>query len=150
VDDQYKVNDTLKVVLQKFPQLQKDIPIEKFIEFKNDPNTPIKLSRLKNWVMEISKSNYSSKEIEQKLERLLLEYSAHVEIHKLKYEHSVLETILTPSLEVLENLVTLKFSNVSKTLFQIGKQKIALLESEQKLPGSEVAFIHDIKNIKSL
>jgi hypothetical protein len=55
------------------------------------------------------------------------------------------ETFITTSLEVLENLAKLKFSQVSKTIFDLNKQGLNLLEAEQKMEGRELALIHKFK-----
>src|SRR6266542_1928730 len=80
----YSTSTVLKVLIKKFPQISGDIKLEAFTDFKNDPDTKLKLSRLRDWVLEISKKNYSEKELEQKIEYLLVEYAKQVELHKLK------------------------------------------------------------------
>jgi len=135
----------LAVVLKKFPIPSKDFKIERFIDFKNDPDTKLKLSRLKNWVIELGKSNYSEKEIEQKVDYLLQEYSNQLNLYRLKHDLGFVETFITTSLEVLENLAKLKFSQVSKTIFDLNKQGLNLLEAEQKMEGRELALIHKFK-----
>jgi hypothetical protein len=146
VDNSFSTNKVLSVLLNKFPIPSDDFDIKDFIAFKNDPDTKLKLLRLKDWVIEISKKDYTSKEIEQKIEYLLEEYTNQFEIHKIKYNLSSFETIVSISLEVLENIVKLNFSKASKALFDLRKQELNLLEAEQKLMGRELALIYKIKN----
>lgn len=141
---------TLKVVLSKFPQLAPITNMQKFIDFKNDPQTQIKLIRLKNWVLEITKKNYSEKEIEQTLDYLLQEYLNQLDIHKLKYKVGIAETLIIASLEAIENLIQLKFSTAAKTLFALRKEKVNLLENELTIDGKEIAFIYHAINDKRL
>jgi len=115
--------DTISVVMKKFPVLSVDIPFDKFLEFKQDPDTKLKLSRLKNWISEISSSSMTTKEVEQKIEHLLIEYSSHLDFHKMKYSRGIIETIVTTTLEVLESIITLKLSNASKVIFDLSKKK---------------------------
>ena len=117
------------------------------IEFKTDPDTKIKLSRLRNWISEISKSNISIKEMEEKLEYLLLEYSNQMNLHKLEYHTGTIETLVTVSLSLIENISRLKLSQASKVLFDLNRTKLKLLKAENEAPGKEVAFINKLNQI---
>ncbi len=145
----YSTSTVLSVLFKKFPTITGNIELEKFIEFKRDPNTQLKLARLKEWVLEISKKNYSEKEIEQKIDYLLQEYTMQLELHKLKYNLGIIETVVTISLEVLENLVKINFSKAAKVLFDLTKQDLALLEAEQKMTGKELALIYQLNEKNS-
>lgn len=143
--DHFSTSTVLSVLLNKFPTPSTKVELEQFIDFKNDPDTQLKLGRLKDWVLEISKKNYSEKEIEQKIEYLLQEYTTQLDLHKLKYNLGHIETFVTVSLEVLENVAKLNLSKAAKVLFDLSKQDISLLEAEQKLPGKELAFLYTLK-----
>jgi len=80
-----KKASTLSVVLNKFPILQANNPIERFIEFKKDPDTKLKLGRLNDWIIDISRKNYSIKELSEKIDYLIMEYTKQLEIYKLKH-----------------------------------------------------------------
>jgi len=140
-EDVTNVSVVLSIVLKKFPQLSAENNLEAFIDFKQDPEGQIKLARLKDWILETSKKEYSDKEIEQKLDYLLIEYSKHLEIHQLKYNLGIVETLVVTSLEIIESLVKLNFSKAAKVLFDLGKQNVNLLDAEQKLTGKEIAYI---------
>ena len=140
----------LTVLLKRFPMITNEIEIEKFIDFKNDPETKLKLNRLKDWVIDISKKSYSGKEIEQKIDYLLQEYSNQLELHKLRYKLGVIETLVTTTLGILENLVKVNFSKAAKVIFDLKKQDINLLEAEQKTTGRELAYIYKLENINRL
>lgn len=146
IESNYYNDTVLNVLLRKFPVPSSQFNLEKFLEFKSDPLTKVKLLRLKDWAIEISKKNYSEKEIEQKIEYLLHEYTTQFELYKIKYKMGTIETLVTASLEVLENIATLKFSKAAKVLFDLSKQEVNLLESEQKLTGREIAYIHKAHN----
>ena len=147
-EELYSTCKVISVLIKQFPTISIKTNLEDFIAFKNDPSTVLKLARLRDWVLEISKKDYSEKEIEQKIEYLLREYSKQLEIHKLKYNVGTLETFITTTLEILENVVKLNFSKAAKTVFEIGNRDLNLLEAEQKLVGKELALIHDINTSK--
>lgn len=143
----FEPSDTISIVMKKFPVLDNEIPFELFLEFKQNPDTKLKLSRLKNWISEIGSTNISAKEIEQKLEFLMMEYTNHLDFHKLKYSNGVIETIITTSLSIIENVLQLKLSDASKVIFDLSKKQIDLLESERNAVGKEVAYIHKLEKL---
>ena len=144
-NEHYSTSTVISVLIKRFPSISSDIDLGKFLDFKNDPDTKLKLARLKDWVLEISKKTYSEKEIEQKIDYLLQEYINQVEIHKLKYKYGSVETLVTTSLEVLENLAKLNFTKVAKVFFDLNKQELNLLEAEQKFIGKELALVYKLK-----
>ena len=67
-------------------------------------------------------------------------------LHKIKANTDTIEVWVKSPLEVLENLLTLKFSKFIDPLFAIQKRKISLLEAELQAPGREVAYILKTKD----
>lgn len=143
------ISDAVSVVINKFPIINEDISIESIIEFKSDPDTKLKLGRLRNWLNEVSNTKMSSKEIEEKIEYLLLEYSNHMTLHKIEYHAGKFETLVTASLSFLENIAKLKLSEASKVIFDLNRTEIRLLKAENEAPGKEVAFINKLKEIST-
>jgi hypothetical protein len=147
ITEKLDISHAISVVLKRFPIINLDISIEKIIDFKSDPDTKIKLSRLRNWVNEISKSDLSIKEMEEKLDYLLLEYSNHMNLHRIEFDFGKIETLVTTSLTFIENLAKLKLSDASKVLFDLNRTEIRLLKAENSAPGKEVAFINKLNKI---
>lgn len=138
--------DAVHVVLKCLPVPSESTPWEQIIEFRNDPESRGKLFALRKWMRNISKSATSYSEITEELECLLYEYKRHLHLHRLKFETGVLETLLVTSAEIVENLVKFKWSKATKSLFELKKKKLALLEGEMKIPGSEIAYIAKVKD----
>jgi hypothetical protein len=149
ITEKLDISDAISVVLKRFPIINLDTNIEKIIDLKSDPDTKLKLSRLRNWVTEISKSDMSIKEMEEKLDYLLLEYSNHMKLHRIEFNLGKVETIVTTSLAFIENLAKLKLSEASKVIFDLTKTEIRLLKAENSAPGKEVAFINKLNKITS-
>lgn len=149
-DNNDRITTTIRTVLKKFPVIENTDEIEKLIEFKQDSDTQLKLSRLRNWVLEISKSNFTEKEIQQKMEYLLKEYSHQLELHKLKYNLGAMEIFLVTTAELVENIARFKFSKAAKAVFDINRKDILLLEQEEKMTGKELALIHNLRNKNGL
>jgi hypothetical protein len=149
ITEKLDICDVVSVVLKKIPIINEEISIEKLIEFKTDSDTKIKLGRLRNWITEISKSNMSIKEMEEKLEYLLLEYSNHMNLHKIEYHNGMFETIVTASLSFIENIAKFKLSEASKVIFDLNRTELRLLKAENDAPGKEVAFINKLNKISN-
>lgn len=133
------------VIIRNFPTISPDISTEKLAELKGDEEANLRLHRLKNWMLDLSNSKLTEKEINQKIEYLLLEYQKQLDLHKLKYDTGIVETFVTLGLEVLENIVKLNLSKAAKVFFDIQKKELTLLEAEEKLTGKEVAYLHHLK-----
>jgi hypothetical protein len=86
--------------------------------------------------------NVSAAEIEQKLEYLLHDYAEYMKLHSLKIKQGFLETFLTTSGELIDNLVKIKWGKVAETMFTIQHRKLALLEAEMSAPGREIAYVY--------
>ena len=143
-DSYLKKATVLSVVIRNFPHVSQDISAERLVELKSDNEASLKLYRLKNWTLDLANSKLTDKEINQKIEYLLLEYQKQLDLHKLKYSSGVIETFVTVGLEVLENIVKLNLSKAAKVFFDIQKKELTLLEAEEKLVGKEVAYIHHL------
>lgn len=149
ITEKLDISDAVSVVLNKFPIIHENISVENIIEFKSDPDTKLKLSRLRNWITEVSNTEMSTKEMEEKIEYLLLEYSNHMNLHRIEYDLGKIETIVTTSLSFIENLSKLKLSEASKVIFDLTRTDIRLLKAENGAPGKEVAFINKLNKITS-
>ena len=144
IDEFFKKSIVLSVVVKKFPEIDDVISPEKLVELKNDDGAILKLNRLKNWTSDLKNEKLTEKEINQKIEYLLMEYKNQLDLHKIKYEMGIVETYITIGLEVLENIVKLNLSKAAKVFFDIQKKELKLLEAEAKISGKEVAYIHHL------
>lgn len=135
----------LDLVIHNFPKINTSTTWEQIVEFKSDPDSIAKYLELRNWITEVSKSNLTVNEVQEKLEYLLNKYERHMALHKMKFNKSSLELVVISSLEMLENIARLKFSKLAKTMFSFKENEIALLEAELKAPGNELAYISKIK-----
>ena len=79
------------------------------------------------------------------LEWLLDEYQTHMQLHSLKTGTGTLETVISTTLEIAENLVKIKWSKAAQALFSIRRRKLALLEAEASAPGREVSYVASAK-----
>ncbi len=135
----------LKNTINKIPMPRPDVAWESIFEFKNDKDSFGSLLGLKCFINEMSKSNLSLSEIDEKTEYLLYKYEKALELHKIKSSSSILEMLIVGSAELIENVAKLKFGKIAKGLFKIGKSQIELMDLELKAEGSELSYLSKIK-----
>jgi hypothetical protein len=64
-----------------------------------------------------------------------------MKVHKMKTNTETLEVIVKAPLEIIEDLVKLKFSKIPEPFFAIKKRQINLMEIELNAPGREISYI---------
>lgn len=144
--EEYTVkNASVYSILMRNIPCPSELNYSQLSELKSDPDFKLKMLRLRNWANEITKENLTAKEVEQKLEYLLEEYTYHFTLHKIKYTLSSFESFITLTADTIENFAKLKFGAIAKTFFDIKRSDIAFLEAETNFTGKEVALIHKIK-----
>jgi hypothetical protein len=139
----YKI---LEVVLNKMPIINDTVSWEQIINFKNDPDSKRKFLALRNWMIDISKGDYNSKELHEKYDFLKAEYDAHMKRHKISTTFGTIKTFAITTSEILEDLVKLNWSNAIKTGFEIFEKNSKLSEIEANAPGKEVGYVYDIES----
>ncbi|MBO6533289.1 MAG: hypothetical protein JJ935_09450 [Muricauda sp.] len=132
----------LGVVLKNFPIIDSNVEVERIIEFKKAEDIRARYFELRDFVTNLSKQNLKENEIQEKVEYLLNEYKNGLELLDFKYNLSTIETICITTAEVVENIATLKFSKAVKTLFELNKRELKLLEAERELKGREVSYLY--------
>jgi hypothetical protein len=130
-----------QVVIDKLPLPSSDTPWEQIIDYRNDPENQESLLSLRRWIRKISTENLSSSEIEDELQWLMNEFQNHMRVHKMKTNTETLEIMVKAPLELIEDLVKLKFSKIPEPVFALKKRQINLLEAELNAPGREMAYI---------
>lgn len=134
----------LEIVSKQLPIIHDSVPWEQIIEYKSDEEARRKFLALRNWMIDISKGDYTISEIEEKFEHLLHEYRAAINRHKMKVNQGTFKTFIISTAEILEDLAKLKFGKVAKAGFEIIERKEKLLDLHTNIPGKEVAYIYDV------
>ena len=129
------------MVLDALPLPSELTPIEDLIAFKQDPETKHRLLGLRIWMRDLAKAELPPGQLEEKLEWLLHEYQSHIGLHDLKTQTGTLETVITTTLEIAENLVKIKWSKPAQAPFSVRRRKLLLLEAETSARGREGSLI---------
>ncbi len=138
----------INLVMNKMPFPDETVGWEKLFDFKNDPDSRRKILALRNWINEVSSTSMTLSEIEEKFEYLLMEYTLHLEMSKIKFTHGIFESLILPTLEVFENLVKINFGKALKVGLEFRKSKFELFEAESQFPGRELAYIQKVQTFK--
>jgi len=77
----------------------------------------------------------------------LAEYSRHMELHRIKTNPGILQTIIVNSAEAAENVVKLNLSKLANNTFFLHRRRVELMEAEANAPGKEVAYIYKARQI---
>jgi len=138
--------DGLSIIIKQMPIPEKDTPWEQIMEFRSDPNSQYWLLRLRNWVRKTVLPNGPPSDLEEELEWLLSQYTKHYRLHRMQYHLDVFHQLVKGPIEVIENLVKIKWSKVIDPFFEIGKRRLKFLKDELLLPGADVAYIAKVQH----
>jgi hypothetical protein len=134
-------SDVAQIVISKLPIPNNETPWEQIIDYRNYPENQNNLLGLRRWIRKISKGELSNTEIEEEIEWRINEFRNHMNLHKMKANTETLEVIVKAPLEIIENLIRLKFSKIPEPFFAIKKRQINLMEAELNAPGREISYI---------
>ncbi len=133
------------ILVNNIPVPAENIPLNEILDFKELDSTKKRINRIRNWAKKISMKQLSPNEIQDEINELLFEYTQHYEIHKLKYNLKRNQIIITAFPSMIEYLMKMKFSEISKSAFLLKEAELELQEKELGLPGKEIAYLYDIK-----
>ena len=133
--------NALSIVFDAFPEPDEQTSWEQILEFKADPDTGRQVAALKRWLSKVGQQELPPGELREEIEWLVQEYEAHMRLHRMKISAGNLETVVTTTAELLENIVKLKFGAIAKALFSFRQRNIQLLEAERQAPGRELIYL---------
>lgn len=131
----------IHVVLAELPMPDDSVPLEQLLDFRSDPVVRSLFRRMRRWMTVVATENRSRGELTDEIDYLVSEYEQFMRQQRIKINRGVLETVLTTSLEVVENLMNFKPSKAMKALFSVRDRQIALFEAERDAPGRDLAYI---------
>jgi hypothetical protein len=140
------ISDVVQIVINKLPLPDNTTPWEKIVDYREDAESQNSLLALRRWIRKTSTQNLLANEIEEELEWLMNEFQSHMRLHKIKANTETLEVMVKAPLEIIENLIKLKFSKIPEPLFALKKRQINLMEAELNAPGREMAYIIKTSN----
>ena len=142
---QAKKSSVIQFLLNDIPQPDPATAWEQIVEFRTDGDVKNKYLALINWINKVSVSLASLSDIKDEYKYLHSDYIKHFKLHKMKYNNTMLEVIITAGAGVLMALQSGAFISSFKNLLQMNLSHITLMQEEEKLPGKEVAYIYHLK-----
>jgi hypothetical protein len=135
--------DVMELAVEALPVPDDTCSWEAILDFKEEMRD--KQWHFRRFLVDIASKRQSENEIRDDIEWTVNEYRKAMEIHKLKSSQSMVDVFIISPIEVLENLVTFKWSKIAKGLLSVNKRKVELMEAEMKAPGRECAYIFDAR-----
>ena len=135
-------SNIIQFLLEDIPQPDPNTAWEQIVDFRTDGDAKNKYLALINWINKIANTNGSLSDIKEEYEYLYNDYIKHFKLHKLKYNNTLLEVIVTAGAGLLLALQAGEFVHSFKNLLQMNLSHIKLMEEESKIPGKEVAYIY--------
>ncbi len=130
----------VNILLKKIPMPANDTPWEQIFDFRLDEDSKEKYLRVKRWLYSTATKEIKTNEMVQEIESLIRDYEKHMELHKMKYNHGFLKTTIISTVEFVENLMKLKWSDATKQIFNLKNERINLIEAEMKAPGRQLSY----------
>lgn len=135
-------DDLIRIVIEQLPEPDYEgVSWEKIIDFRSDPDTKKLLTYLRHWITDHSRKDLTCNDFLEEILYYCAKYEEHINLHKLKLRHGVLEALLMIPAEIIEGVIRLKPTKTVKALFTFKRQKVELLEQEKKAPGRDLAYL---------
>lgn len=141
VDSTVTRDSVVRISLSEFPMPSDSTSWENIIEFRKNEKHKIQFQHLKVWMNKMGKSGLTEYEVTDVLRDIIYTYKHELELSKMKVQRGTLEVILTTTAEVAENLLKLNVATAMKSIFQVNKEYLKLIEEEKKLDGREIAYL---------
>jgi hypothetical protein len=142
-----KRQEVLSVVLKQLPMPTESLPLEDIVFFKKDSDTKYKFAKFWKWVRKTASEDYNKHELEEEIDWLITDYNHHLKKLTEKINNERVEVLITTTVELLEDLVKLRWSKGVKAFFELRKQQVSASDEELKLPGSELAYVTEASRI---
>jgi hypothetical protein len=144
-----KKSEVIKVTVKNLPLPADDVPLHDILDFRKERESQDKLKQLRRWIKKTAIPDIPTRELEKEIDWLIQSYSQYMRIQGFKFKSSVVETVLTLTLGLAEDLVKMRLENLVGRFFAIGQENAKLSEAELSAPGREVSyFIHSASKYK--
>lgn len=130
-----------RVLINNFPIPDEAVPLHDIIRYRDEESNRLNFLRLRKWAKNISEQNLSEKAIAEEIEYLIAEFNREMKLAGMKYKTSKFEFILKLIPASVEKIITLTPSELFDPIFTLRKEKISLLEVENKAKGNELAYV---------
>jgi hypothetical protein len=136
-------NEVLNISFKYFPIPDDTCAWQDIIDFKEELKN--KQWSFRHFLAELATKKKTEAAVREEIEYLLNEYEHAMELQQMKASHSFVDVFIITPIEILEDIVKFKWSDILKGGMAARKRKIELMEAEMKAPGRECAYVFDAR-----
>jgi len=140
-DKDKRLGDVCEIVIKELPLPGPLTGWDDVLSFRSDATHQASLRKLRLWMDKVAASSSAVSELADELKDLLSDYERYMRIQGMKVNTGILETVVTVSAKVAEDLVKVKWGELGRLPFLIRHRRIDLLEAEMRAPGREIAYV---------
>jgi hypothetical protein len=129
------------MVLAELPTPDDLTPWENIVEFRHDNENALAFFALRDWITQIVRSDISEVDLRDKIEFELARLTSQLERAKIKHRYETVETTVTSSVGILENLIKFKWTEAAKSAFAVRHHHLDMLEAEAKIAENGLYYI---------
>ena len=129
------------LLLSNMPIPSAETPWEDVLAFRNDDASREKLIKLRRWVAEVVSSEMALPDIEVMLCDMISDYRKHLDLHRIKHNPGLFETVVRGGVGLLEDLIKFNATNLANRVFSHKKKAIALQEAERSHEGFALSYL---------
>lgn len=143
-DESTNKHNVVKIVVTALPVPHPDVSWQQIIEYRNDPNSLNRFLDLRNWISDTVHGRFTPLEVEQNLRQVLKRFRKQMEFHRMQAEITILEAFVVAAPDLTRSYAGYP---TLPGLCSVQRMKLALLEGESVVEGSEVAFVIKTKSV---
>jgi hypothetical protein len=129
----------LKVVVEEFPVVADVMPFQDILQLRKDEEFWKLRAGIRNWCRKYK--DLSESEVRDELIEQLEEYKNFMKLQKIKYNLGAIESIVSASAALIEDIVKLRFEKLFSRIFTFAKNRVDLAEVEMKAPHRELQYL---------
>ena len=130
-----------ELLLKHLPIPDELTPLEQIIDFRSSEDAVRWRSSLRRWIHDVGATATTRVHLEDEIEGILEDYKYHLKRSRVRYRLAQLRAIIKVLPETAENIVKLRLSKITDPLFEIGRNRLDLLDTEADAPGRELAYL---------
>ncbi len=135
--------EVLNLSFEYFPIPDDTCAWQDIIDFKEELKN--KQWDFRHFLTGLATKKQTEAEAREEIEYLLNQYEEAMRLHDMKASHSFVDVFIITPIEILEDIVKFRWSNILKGGMAARKRKIELMEAEMKAPGRECAYVFDAR-----
>ena len=131
----------IEIVVNQFPEPDEMTSWGQIEEFRADHDGRESLRKFRLWLQKCGREGLTGLQVAEEMQDLLADYERYMQVHRMKTNVGLLESLVVGIPWILENLAKLRLGELAKLPFAAKHRRLAQLEAELSAPGREVAYV---------